>query len=77
MNEFLERATLPAQPRRRYFQTADQRSYTTAEVCGLFRIARSTFYDLRKQGKLPLVELPRLGRVRRYQAAPIDRYFRG
>ena len=77
MNESLERTTLAAQAGRRYFQTAGQRCYTRAEVCALYKIARSTFYDLRKQGKLPLVALPRVGRVVRYQAAPIDRYFRG
>ena len=76
MNELLEPSTLPTQSRQRYFQTAVRRCYTTTQVRVLLAdMPRTTFYRLRKQGQLPLIEvLPRLGRIARYEAAPIDRW---
>lgn len=50
------------------------RCYLVGELLEILKMSRSTFYALQKQGKLPLEELPRLGRVIRYRAEPIDRY---
>lgn len=78
MNQRLQSAPLPTKPRRRYFQAAAGRSYTTAQAIERLNMARRTFFALKAQGQLPLVELcPRLGRVVRYQAAPIDRWVAG
>lgn len=76
MNESLQAPPLSEKPTRRYFQTAPCRVYTSAEICGLFKIARRTFFAWKREGKLPLVEV-RVGRTIRYQAAPIDRVLSG
>lgn len=63
---------------RKFFTTHDERAYTTAEVIEKIRISRSTFFWLKRRGELPLEELtPRLGRIVRYRAAPIDRWLSG
>lgn len=76
MNQILESGALPAKAPRRHFQHADRRCYTAAQVRALFAdMPRATFYRLKKQGKLPLIEVrPRLGHLARYQAGPIDRW---
>lgn len=74
MNELLERPSLASHPRRRHFQTAGERCYTTRQAIAKLNLSRSTFYELRKKGLLPLVRLRQLGRVVKYQAAPIDRW---
>ncbi len=72
------RAAETAVPARAYFQTAQRRCYTTIQICDLLNLSRRTFFVLKAQGKLPLVELtPRLGRIVRYQAGPVDRYLAG
>lgn len=54
------------------------RCYTRKQVCERLQLARRTFFELKKRGQLPLIELlPRLGRVVRYHAEPIDRYLAG
>ena len=74
MDQRLEQSSLAEKPRRRYFQAAPCRVYTAAEICGLFKIARRTFFQWKRDGgKLPLVEV-RIGRTIRYQALPIDRF---
>lgn len=78
MNQPLHAEPLAAKAPRRYFQTAQRRCYTTVQICDLLNLPRSTFFRLKAEGKLPLVELtPRLGRIVRYQAGPIDRYLSG
>ena len=56
-----------------------QRAYTIAQVCELLAIPRRSFFHHRKHGHLPMcIELrPRIGRVVRYQAEPVDRYADG
>jgi predicted site-specific integrase-resolvase len=61
---------------RNYFSSSPRRCYTAKQICESYQIGRSTFFDWKKQGKLPLVEV-RIGRTVRYQAAPIDRHLAG
>lgn len=62
---------------RHYFRT-HTRCYTTREAMDALNLPRRTFFYLKAKGALPLVELlPRLGRVVRYQADPIDRWLAG
>lgn len=64
--------------KRRFFSTHDERAYTTREAIDKLRISRRTFFWLKSRGELPLEELlPRLGRVARYRAEPIDRWLAG
>ena len=64
---------------KRFLQSrAESRCYTREEVCERLKLSRSTFFHLKKAGRLPLVELlPRLGRITRYHAEPVDRYLAG
>lgn len=73
MDQLLEPRPLSAKPSRRYFQTAALRCYTRVEICDRLQIGRRTFFDWKKAGKLPLVEV-RIGRTVRYHAVPIDRF---
>lgn len=72
MNELLQSRPLPTKATKRYFQAAPSRLYAAREIYVLLKIGRRTFYDWKKAGKLPLVEV-RIGRTVRYHAAPIDR----
>lgn len=58
-----------------------RRCYTIEQLLSvdMLNMARRTFYDLRRASKLPfLVELkPRLGRVIRYRAEPVDQWLDG
>lgn len=55
------------------------RCYTVADVCAILKIPRRSFFHLRRTGQLPFLDelKPRIGRVVRYRAAPIDRYVDG
>ena len=55
------------------------RCYTLAQILARLQMAKGTFNDLRRAGKLPFVEelLPRLGKHARYRADLFDRYMRG
>jgi Helix-turn-helix domain len=55
------------------------RCYTVAEVREKLRMPKNTFLRLRAEGKLPFLEelRPRLGRIIRYRAKPIDDYLTG
>lgn len=56
----------------------ERHCYTLTQVREKLQLPRSTFFELKKRGVLPLIELrPRLGRRVRYHAAPIDRYLAG
>lgn len=78
VDQALQGRPLPTHPTRRYFKTAAERCYLTHEVCEKLRLSRRTFFALKAKGELPLVELrPRLGRLIRYQAEPIDRFLAG
>jgi Helix-turn-helix domain len=57
---------------------ADPRFYTVREVLERLRMGPTTFKRLRAAGKLPFLEelRPRLGRIVRYRADPVDRYLR-
>ncbi len=52
------------------------RAYTTADICRLLSMPRSTFFTLLKAHKLPFLEelRPRLGRTARYRADLVDAY---
>lgn len=55
-------------------------SYTFREVCARLGVSRMTLYsqEARLRAKGVLVELlPRIGTIRRFEAAPIDRYLTG
>jgi len=58
---------------------ATLRALTIKEVCEALNIPRRSFFHLRRTGQLPMLsELkPRIGRVVRYRAEPIDRYLNG
>jgi hypothetical protein len=63
---------------RRFFASHDARCYTTADAIRKLNLTRRTFFRLKSRGELPLDELlPRLGRVPRYRAEPIDRWLAG
>lgn len=63
---------------RKFFSTHAERCYTTAEVIRKLSLSRRTFFRLKSRGELPLDELlPRLGRVARFRAEPIDRWLDG
>lgn len=63
---------------RKFFHLHEARCYTTAEAIERFHMSRRTFFLLKSRGELPLEELlPRLGRVVRYRAEPIDRWLEG
>lgn len=55
------------------------RAYTIKQACEALQMTRRTFFKLRTAGQLPMLEelRPRLGRVVRYRAEPIDRYLAG
>lgn len=55
------------------------RAYTLATVLDKLAMSRSTFFELRRAGKLPCVReiAPRLGRVARFRADLIDRWCAG
>jgi hypothetical protein len=67
---------LPAQPAKRHFQGATSRVYSTAFICEQFQISRRTFFNWKREQRLPLIEV-RIGRTIRYQALPIDRVLAG
>ena len=56
--------------------SADLRCYTVAEVRAKLKLSLSTFHRLRRLGQLPFLDelRPRLGKVPRYRAEPVDRY---
>jgi hypothetical protein len=56
-----------------------KRCDTVAQLCEALEFPRSTFFHLRRQGKLPFLEelRPRLGRVVRDRAELVDRYLAG
>lgn len=76
MDQLLEPQPLASQSSRRHFQTAHRKTYTRAQICADLNISRRTFFDWKKAGKLPLVEV-RIGRTVRYHAAPLDRLYEG
>jgi excisionase family DNA binding protein len=53
--------------------------YTVAQVCERLSIPKRSFYTLLKKGQLPMCEelQPRIGRIVRFRAEPIDRYIAG
>jgi predicted DNA-binding transcriptional regulator AlpA len=53
--------------------------YTTAQVLARLQMSRSTFFSLKQRGQIPCLEeiRPRLGRLVRYRAEPIDRFVEG
>jgi len=55
------------------------RAFTIAQVCEALGIPRRSFFHLRRTGQLPMCEelKPRIGRVVRYRAEPIERYLDG
>jgi predicted DNA-binding transcriptional regulator AlpA len=55
------------------------RVYTVAQLLDLLALSRSTFFDLKRRGRLPMVEelRPRLGRSPRYRAEPVERWLAG
>lgn len=55
------------------------RCYTTSQVLARLQMPRSTFFTLKRQGQIPCLEElhPRLGRVVRYRAEPIDKFLDG
>lgn len=58
---------------------SDVRCYTIPETRGKLQMTETTFFRLRRQGRLPFLEelKPRLGRIIRYRADLIDRYLEG
>lgn len=63
---------------RKFFTSHAERCYTTSEAIQKMSMSRRTFFLLKSRGELPLDELlPRLGRVARYRAEPIDRWLAG
>lgn len=56
-----------------------RRCYTVAQLLVLLTIPRSTFFELKRRGKLPFLEelKPRIGRSARYRADLVDRYLAG
>lgn len=62
-------------------ERADQSGecYTTADVLQKLRMARRTFFHLKRTGQLPCLEelRPRLGRVVRYRKDLIDQWCAG
>jgi predicted site-specific integrase-resolvase len=48
----------------------------TAFICEQFQISRRTFFNWKREQRLPLIEV-RIGRTIRYQALPIDRVLAG
>lgn len=55
------------------------RCYTVPQLLERMQIPRSTFFTLKRAGKLPFLEelKPRVGRRARYRADLIDRYLDG
>jgi hypothetical protein len=55
------------------------RCYTIAQVREKLQLSKTTFARLRANGQLPFLEelRPRLGRMIRYRAKPIDDYLSG
>ncbi len=55
------------------------RCYTVAQILDLLHMPRRTFFTLEKAGQIPFLEelKPRLGRLKRYRAEPIDRWILG
>lgn len=55
------------------------RALTIADVCLALNIPRRSFFHLRRSGALPMCQelTPRIGRVVRYRAHPIERYLAG
>lgn len=56
---------------------SEKRCYTIAQLLELLQMSRGTFFELKRQGRLPFLEelRPRLGRRARYRADLVDRYF--
>lgn len=54
-----------------------RRCYTTEQVIAMLQIPRTSFFALKRAGKLPFLEelRPRVGKLVRYRADLIDRYF--
>jgi hypothetical protein len=59
--------------------TTPPRCYTATQLFDLLHMSRSTFFELRRAGKLPFLEelKPRLGGRARYRADLVDRYLSG
>jgi hypothetical protein len=57
----------------------ETRCYTRAQVMEKLQLPRRTFFKLKQEGRLPMLEelRPRLGRTARYRADLIDRYLEG
>lgn len=55
------------------------RCYSAAQIIAFLGIGESAFYDLKRRHRLPFVQelTPRLGRLVRYKAEPVDRYLAG
>lgn len=55
------------------------RAYTVAQLCEVLELPRSTFFHLRQSGQLPFVQelRPRIGRLARFRAEPVDRWLAG
>jgi hypothetical protein len=52
------------------------RCYTVADLLEKLQVPRATFFELKRQGRLPFLEelRPRIGRLARYRADLVDRY---
>jgi predicted DNA-binding transcriptional regulator AlpA len=58
---------------------SEPRCYRVGQLLTLLSMSRSTFFELRRRGKLPFLEelTPRLGSRARYRADLVDRYLAG
>lgn len=56
-----------------------RRAYTLAQLCEALDLPVSSYYDLKRAGKLPFVEelKPRIGKRLRFRADLIDLYLAG
>lgn len=55
------------------------RCYLRADVCRLLNLSKRSFFQLRKEGRLTMLEelQPRIGNRARYRSGPVDRYLAG
>lgn len=76
MNQRLQPVALSTQAAERNRQTPARRTYTRRQICAkLNDLPARTFFALKKQGKLPLVEVNLLTRAKQYDALVFDRWF--
>lgn len=56
-----------------------RRCYTVPQLLAMLQMPRTTFFTLKRTGRLPFLEelRPRLGRSARYRAELVDRYLAG